>query len=134
MKRFMFAALFLGALTSCEVNFLESPYDRRDHVTGYYDVEEYSQTFDDYTYYSLRVTKDSYSQGVIYLDNFYAVGITVRAYLNYDDITIPYQVVDDYEIEGSGTFQGRHIDLSYRVKDLYNHAPSDYCNTWGDHD
>jgi len=134
MKRLMFALAALVLMTSCELTVIEPRYDHRDQVTGYYDIEEYSQTYDDYTYYSVHITKDSYHTGIIYLNNFYGADITVEAYLDYDRVTIPYQMVNGYEIEGAGTLHGDHLNLNYRVKDLYNHSAADFCDTWGDRD
>ena len=47
----------------------------------------------------------------------------------FDDVRIPFQVVHGYEIEGSGSLFHDELSLSYRVKDLYDHSISDYCET-----
>src|SRR5688572_11421793 len=98
MKRLMLAFTALMFMASCDITLLEPCYDHRDQVTGYYDIEEYSETFHDYTYYSIHVTKDSYYSSTVYLNNFYGADICVKAYLDYNDLTIPYQVVDGFEI------------------------------------
>lgn len=135
MKRLMLAVTVLVLMASCDINIIEPRYDHRDQVTGYYDIEEYSETFRDYTYYSLHITKEDYSgSSTVYLHNFYGADITVRAYLEYDKLTIPYQVVEGYEIDGTGSLYNDHIDLSYRVKDLYHNSTADFCNTYGDRD
>jgi hypothetical protein len=121
-------------MAACDVTVVEPRYDYRDNVIGYYNIEEYSQTYGDYTYYSLRIVKDGYSGNSIYLNNFYGADIRVRAYLDNGRIRIPYQVVNDYEVEGSGTLQGHDLSLSYYVRDLYNHAPKDFCDTWANRD
>jgi hypothetical protein len=122
--------LFFTALifTSCIVETVEPRYDSRDRIVGYYDVEEYSETYNGYTYYSLRIYKSHYAKE-IYLDNFYAAEISIYASVDYDKITIPYQFVEGYEVEGVGTIIGNEIEFSYRVKDRYNNTRSDFCET-----
>jgi hypothetical protein len=122
--------LFFTALvlTSCTIENIEPRYDPRDRIVGHYDMEEYSETYHDYTFYSMRISKSRYA-GEIYLDNFYALDISVYATLNHDRIKIPYQEVDGYEIEGVGTIYGNEIELSYRVKDHYSDSHADFCET-----
>jgi hypothetical protein len=122
--------LFLTALTltSCYVESVEPRYDARDRIVGNYEVEEYSETYNDFTYYSLYISKSRYVDE-IFLDNFYGTEISVHATLAYDKITIPFQVVNGYEIDGVGTIYGNEIELSYRVKDRYNNTRADFCET-----
>jgi hypothetical protein len=121
----LFTAIFLASCTFYDV---EPRYDSRDRIVGRYEVEEYSETYDDYTYYDLRISKSSYDRE-IYLSNFYGAEIRVYAYLDYDKVTIPYQVVNGYEVEGVGTVLGNEISFSYRVKDVYNNTRTDFCET-----
>lgn len=133
MKKVFIAALSLITLASCEFNIIEPRYDYRDYVTGYYDVEEYSETYNDYHYYSIHITK--YANGrTVYLNNFYDANLSVYAYLDGDKLTIPLQVANGYEIEGVGTVHSSDLSLNYRVKDLYNDTRTDFCETWGDRD
>jgi len=134
MNRLILAFAALMFMTSCDITVIEPRYDHRDQVTGYYDIEEYSETFHDYTCYSIHVTKDSYYGSTVYLNNFYGADITVKAYLDYNDLTIPYQIIDGYEIEGTGRLYNDHLDMSYRVKDLYQNSRTDFCSTYGDRD
>jgi hypothetical protein len=129
MKRFIVFVLPIMLLSGCDINIIEPVYDSRDNVTGHYDVEEYSETYNDMTYYSLRISKSSYSNREVYLHNFYAVDIRVYATLDYDKIRIPYQVVDGYEVEGVGTLNGDELTLSYRIKDLHGYTHSDFCES-----
>ncbi|MBA4058632.1 MAG: hypothetical protein C0490_28205 [Marivirga sp.] len=128
MKRMLLVVALLLLLSACDVYVVEPRYDPRDKVIGQYDVEEYSETYNDLTYYSFYITKSGYSRE-IRIDNFYASDIRVYAYLDYDKVTIPYQVVDGYEIEGVGTAYGSYIKLSYRVKDVYSNSYTDFCET-----
>ena len=129
MKRLLWFLPGLLALTSCEVTVVEPRYDNRDRMIGYYDVEEYSNTYGDYTYYSMQLSKSGYDGNEIRFSNFYSADISVYAYVNYDRITIPFQVVKGYEIEGVGTYNGSSIDFNYSVKDTYTNSRTDFCET-----
>jgi hypothetical protein len=123
--------LFFGA---CTVETVEPRYDPRDKIVGYYEVEEFSKTYNDITHYSIHIYKSGY-YGEVFLDNFYAADLRVYAILDYDRITIPFQIVDGYEIDGAGSIHGNELDLNYRVKDRYNNSRTDYCETtaWFDY-
>ena len=129
MKRLLWFFPGLFALSSCEVTVIEPRYDNRDRMVGYYDVEEYSNTYNDYTYYSTQLSKSGYDGNEITLSNFYSVDISIYAYVNNDKITIPFQVVDGYEVEGVGIFKGSGFDLNYSVKDTYTNSRTDFCET-----
>lgn len=132
MKRLFIAVSLLTILASCQVNIVEPRYDERDKVVGYYSMEEFSETFNDYTHYTLMITKYGANGNVLYLDNFYGADLQIHAYLSDNKITIPFQVVDDYEIEGVGTLHGMDISLNYTVRDIYNNTRTNFCETWGD--
>ena len=131
MKKVFTASFLLVLLASCEFNVIEPRYDYRDSITGHYGVEEYSETYNDVAYYSLSITKDYHAHYTIYINNFYASGLRVYARLEGSKITIPYQVVDDYEIEGVGTLYGHDLSINYRIKDLYHNTRTDFCELWG---
>lgn len=128
MKRLFTIGLVAILFSACTEYYYEPRYDPRDRLVGHYEVEEFSETYNDFTYYSLRISKSGYERE-IYLNNFYAVDISVYAIMNHDRITIPFQVIDGYEVEGVGTIHGNELILSYRVKDRYNDAPTDFCET-----
>lgn len=128
MKRSVVFLLPVLFLSSCYVDQVEPRYDSRDRLIGYYEVEEYSETYDDFTYYDIRVSKSSYRDEV-YLNNFYGVDICVFAVINGDRITIPLQEHDGYRIEGVGNFYGGELRLNYSVKDLYANTRTDFCET-----
>ncbi|HEY3430520.1 MAG TPA: hypothetical protein VGK39_07585 [Cyclobacteriaceae bacterium] len=125
MKKLIYLFLLIG-LSSCEFYYLEPRVTERDRLLGVYDVEEYSETFSDYTHYSISIeSSGGYNSFVI--DNFYGVGVRVRASISYDKITIYRQIIDGYEIEGVGTVYGDEISFSYSVRDLQSGSRTDFC-------
>ena len=127
MKKLLPIILVAVAASACDVYVVEPRYDQRDVLVGHYEVEEYSETYDDLLYYDIRISKAS-GHDEIWMNNFYAADISVLAYVEGDRITIPYQKVSGYEIEGVGTVHHGDLHLSYTVVDLYDHhAPTDYC-------
>lgn len=125
MKRLVFFALLIG-LSGCEFYYYDPVYDSRDPILGRYNVEEYSETYNEYTSFSVWIERSSNYSDEVWIDNFYAVNISVRAVINYDKLTIPRQVVNGYEVEGVGTVYASSISLNYRVKDLYNNSRTDF--------
>jgi hypothetical protein len=127
MKRLLFFSLVVTLLTSCEFYYLEPRYDARTRIIGSHEVEEYSETFNDYTDYSIHIGRSGSYGDEIYIDNFYGIDIRVYATLSNDKIDIYRQVVDGYEIEGVGTVYNNEIHFNYRVKDLVTGIRTDYC-------
>lgn len=132
MKPVLIAAAAMLVLASCDVLVVEPAYDYRDDVVGYYDIEEYSDVYNDYVYYDIYIGERSGSRRAVYISNFYGADITIDAYLDNRTITIPYQVVNGYEVEGSGYFSGSRLTLDFSVKDRYDHTRRDYCTARGD--
>lgn len=126
MKKLLFLFLLTALLTSCEFYYLEPRYRERDRIIGRHEVEEYSETYNDYTRYSIWI-EEGYEGDEFYIDNFYGADIQVYATISYDKITIHRQVVDGYEIEGVGTVYGNQIEFSYSVEDLYYGTRTDFC-------
>jgi hypothetical protein len=129
MKPLVIFVIGLVTLTACEVNVVEPVYDPRDNVLGAYDMDEYSETYNELLYYSIHISKSLSSSQEIYLDNFYNADLRIYAYVDGHKIIIPYQVVDGYEIEGVGTRNGDVINFSYKVVDRYGNHISDFCET-----
>jgi hypothetical protein len=126
MKKLIYLFLLMG-LSSCELYVLDPVYDYRDPILGRYEMEEYSETYNDYTHFTIWIEKSSRYSNEVYIDNFYGVDIRVCASIAYDKITIHRQLVSGYEIEGVGTVYGDELSLSYRVKDLYSGTRTDFC-------
>jgi hypothetical protein len=127
MEKLVLIAVVALALTGCTFYDVEPRYDQRDRIIGSFYVDEYSQTFNGYSSYQFYISKTAY-RDEIFIDNFYASGIRVRAYVYASKITIPYQVVNGYEIEGTGTIYGNDLSLFYSIKDLYHTSPTDFCD------
>lgn len=121
-------SLIVLIASGCDIYMIEPAYDSRDRMIGQYDVEEYSNTYKEWIYYSIRISKGA-SRERIYIDNFYGSNISVYAFVEYDRITIPYQVVKGYAIEGVGTFQSNYLNLNYSVRDIYANSYTDFCET-----
>ena len=129
--------VFLLALTviatSCDVYYVEPEpvivYDDRDAFVGSYDVNEYSSTYDEYWEYDLSIYK---SAGDIVIDNFYNSGLKVYANVNGSRLSIPWQTVNGYELQGSGYVEGRKLVINYKIRDTYtNGAAWDFCDATG---
>lgn len=128
MKNLIAFGVLIVVATSCTFYDVEPRYDSRDKFVGYYDVEEYSEKYHSTTFYEMRISRSRYNNEV-YIDNFYAADIRVYATVTFNDIRIPFQIVDGYEIEGSGTLYHNELNLTYRVKDTYDYSIADYCET-----
>lgn len=118
--------MLLG-LASCDFYYHDPVYDSRDRIIGRYEMEEFSETFNDHTHYDIWIDRSGSYDG-IWIDNFYGVNIRVRATYSYDKIIIKRQIVNGYEVEGVGTVYGSRIAFSYRVKDLYKTYPTDFLD------
>lgn len=130
MKRILPVAITALMMSSC-LYVVEPRVDYRDRILGRYTVDEFSRTFNDYAVYSIRISRSSQGYDVINIDNLYATGLRVKAYVRHDGITIPYQVIDGFEFEGSGTVRGGTVYLYYNVTDRYNWGPTDYLEAEG---
>src|SRR6187431_1342285 len=105
MKTILSLVFVSFALVSCTDYYIdETRYDYRERLTGYYDVEEYSDTYNEEVHYSMHVFKNYDTRDGIYFEDFYAAGLTIRAYISNDHIDIPFQVTEGYEVEGYGSF------------------------------
>jgi hypothetical protein len=115
-------------LSACQINVVEPIYDARDRLIGHYSLEEYSEKYNDVSYYTISVTKSDASNE-IYLNNFYGSDYSLYAYVNGDKINIPNQIIDGYQFSGIGTYWGSEITLNYSVKDLYENSQTDFCES-----
>jgi hypothetical protein len=126
MKHYLSLIALLVIVAGCDVYVVEPRYDPRNAVIGLYDVEEYSETYSEYVYYTIEITKSSYSDKV-YIGNFYDSNIRAEAFIDHNKIIIPYQLVNGYEIEGVGTIASNYVSFRYSVKDTYSDSYTDFC-------
>jgi hypothetical protein len=132
MKNLILSIGLIIALSSCDVVYVEEIIvDDRDFFTGRFNVEEYSETLDQTTLYDLRVLKEGdIRSNIIFLDNFYGVGIEVFAEVYGGDLRIPRQIVNDYRIQGVGHIDRGDLIMTYSVEDLRSVSGfTDFCNT-----
>jgi len=128
MKTRMILLILMVLFTSCDLIIIEPVYDVRDSITGNYQIEEFSQTYNDYVRYHIYIRKSGVYDEII-IANFYNAGLNVRAGVMYDKIYISKQILNGYEIEGVGTIYDGEIQFSYRVRDIYAYTrPTDFCN------
>lgn len=113
-------------LTSCEI-IIEPVFDDRDLLVGSYRVEEYSQTFNDYSEFTIYIRKAGGYNSDVIVENFYNANLDVRAEVVNGKIYISKQFVNGYEVEGIGTVYFDEIRFSYRVRDTYYYKPTDFC-------
>ena len=133
MKTLMFILAML-VMVSCDVYYVEPTpvvvYDARDQFIGDYDINEYSSTYDEYWEYGVTIDKSNRSDIVI--DNFYNSGLKVYATVNGNNLYIPWQTVNGYEISGDGYVEGSKLVINYKVRDTFTTgAPWDFCNATG---
>ncbi|QCK15501.1 hypothetical protein [Mangrovivirga cuniculi] len=122
MRRLLFLIpVFLLVLISSCTTYIEEPYY---DLEGTYRVEEYSYYYDEFFGYSIYVEQPYLSgpDNIIYIENFYNSGIIVEAYLNGSRISIPYQEIGQFDIEGSGYLDGGHIHIEATVWEHTSHA------------
>lgn len=132
MKNLLLSIGLIIALSSCDVVYVEEVIvDDREFFTGRYNVEEYSETLNQTTSYNLRVLKEGNSRSnVVFLDNFYGVGIEVFAEVYGGELRIPRQIVNDYRIQGVGHIDRGDLVMTYSVEDLRSVSGfTDFCNT-----
>lgn len=101
----LIALVLLVSLSACHVEVI-NPYDPRDAFVGTYDVEEYSETYWETTYYGVDIYKSSYEPNVVWIDNFYGIGLEVAGQVDGTRLRIPPQRIGDYDIEGQGYLDG----------------------------
>ncbi|OEK00970.1 hypothetical protein BFP97_05350 [Roseivirga sp. 4D4] len=130
MKKGLLIVSVLALLSSCDITLVEVPYDDRDNYLGRFETEEYSETYDQLTYYNTRIVRDSDDfSNVIYIRNFYAVDIEVFAEVRGDRLTIPRQIIGGYVVEGTGRNEFGDLYLTYSVDDTFSpNKPTDFCN------
>ena len=127
--RHLYLLSFL-VLGSCQIIVYEEPtyYDDRDNVVGYYEVDEYSETTEQYFNYGIDVVKSCCNDNEIIIYNFYDVDLDVVASINGSRIKIPLQHIGDYEIEGTGRIENNSFTFTYVVHNRYQYPRTDFVS------
>ncbi len=114
---------------SCEVTVVEpAPYDEVSEYLGTWNMDEYSDTFRSEHYYQIYIIRSR--ANYVYLKNFYDEGLVVRAEVRSGRLIIPAQIVNGYEIEGSGNRYDNRIDFNYSVfHRSYHPRITDFCQS-----
>ena len=123
--------LFAFALGSCQIILYDDDvryWDDRDDFVGYYEVEEYSETTNEYFHYEIDIVKSCCTDNEVLIRNFYDVGLEVRARVNGYRLTIPRQYIGNYEIEGTGRIENSRLSLSYVVRNPYQFPSTDFLS------
>jgi hypothetical protein len=126
MKKLFFVSMLVLMAAGCDID-VEPRYDPAVRVTGSYQVEEYSLTYDEYTSYDIRIYQNGYNR--VLISNFYGIDIDVDAEVRGNVLIIPFQVREGYEIEGRATIDINELHFSYSVRDTYEYrGPRNYCD------
>lgn len=119
-------------ISSCDIIYVEEVIiDDRDFFTGRFQVEEYSETVNETTIYNMRIVKENdIRSNIIFMDNFYAVGIEIFAEVLGDELRIPRQIANGFRVQGVGHIDRGDLVMTYSVEDLRdNRGFADFCNT-----
>jgi hypothetical protein len=82
-------------------------------------VEEYSESSTSTFVYNITIRKSRYSDGVIWIDNFYDANMRVFANVNGSRFHIPLQRIGNREIEGRGSLFGEdELSMTYTVREI----------------
>ena len=123
----LFILIIIG-LAGCQI-VIEEPYEPANRFVGSYEVDEWSETLGLQSFFEIYIHKDRFESDIIYIDNFYDLGIEVFAEVNGSRIRIPRQVAGFYEIEGLGSLYNGELSLDYSVRDINSYTGLvDYCN------
>ena len=127
--KYLYILSFL-LLGSCQIYIYDEPtyWDDRDDFVGNYEVEEYSETTDQYFNYNIDIVKSCCNEGEVIIYNFYDVDLDVVAIVNGYKLTIPRQYIGDYEIEGTGRLENLTLSLSYVVRNRFQYPRTDFIS------
>ncbi|UII31333.1 hypothetical protein LVD17_23865 [Fulvivirga ulvae] len=132
-KQILLSFIILLVLSSCHLTVVEEPHvhvDVRDRFLGVFEVEEYSETFDAYSYYHIDIVALHGEPYSVILRNFYGADIDVIADVEGNYLYIPSQDVGGFHIEGEGSVSGNRLELSYYVHDYLAYRDiTDHCHS-----
>ncbi len=90
--------------------------DDRNKFIGRYEVKEQSlETHVHSDEYEVRIIKDTATENMVIITNFYNLDIEASARIDGNTITVTQQTYNLFEFFGSGTLSGSIIVLDYTV-------------------
>lgn len=90
--------------------------DDRSKFIGRYEVTEFSlETFTQRDDYEVRIRKDTGTEDMVIISNFYNLDIDATAIIQGNSITVMQQEHGIFKFEGTGSLQGSIITLNYTV-------------------
>lgn len=118
----LLAAFVFFGLNSCEVaDDILGGNETVTAIQGDWTVDETSEIFKStLDVYTVSISPDPDNINGVIIDNFYNVGISVKATVSGNSLTIPNQNAEDgYIVYGSGTISGnmQEMNMSYSVDD-----------------
>ncbi len=105
------SVLFITLGTACS-----DDTDDRNKFIGRYEVTEYSLiTFTQRDDYEVRIRKDTGTEDMVIISNFYNLDIDATAAIEGITITVIKQEHNIFEFEGHGRLEGSKIIIDYTV-------------------
>lgn len=100
------------ALSSCTTEDLN--FDDRDDFTGNWICQE-EGSISGISSYNVSISKSQTDSVTIFISNFYGLGNQYSATATVDGnlLTIPAQLVNNFNISGSGSINGSQVNLNY---------------------
>jgi len=118
-----YIAIIALSLSSCELDEdLPGVNETVLEIEGVWDVVEESEIFKttNTTTYEVTISADPDNMDGVIIDNFYDVGISIKANVSGSSLIIPNQNAEDgYSVHGSGTISNnrQEINMDYVVND-----------------
>ncbi len=93
--------------------------DARSKFIGRYEVEEYSlETYSSREDYEVNIIRDTGSQSLVIISNFYNYDVDIYARVDGNDIFVEEEVRNIFKFNGSGTLSGSVLTFEYTVRSV----------------
>lgn len=107
------ASLLLFVMAACD----SDDSDERSKFLGRYEVEEQSlETYTPRDDYEVNILKDTGSQSLVIISNFYNYDVDVYARIDGYNIYVENELHGIFEFNGSGSLSGSVITIDYNVE------------------
>jgi len=108
----LLSLLSVAVLWSCD----SDDDDERSKFIGRYEVEEQSlETHSPRDDYEVNIIRDTGSQSLVIISNFYNYDVDVYARVDGNEIFVEEEVHNVFEFNGSGTLSGTVLTMDYTV-------------------